>query len=85
METIKRLGLVLIAASVIILGLYAEHNYNPAENYVESAEMITRVNTRRFEQTPLLCRPTPEEAAKYPQLTNLPTLYIELDIIRWDE
>ena len=84
MINIKRFSLICIFAVIIIFtGCMEQEEYYQTDNSIEAE--LTPVNLRRFEQTPQLRQPTLEEAEKYPQLTNLPTLYIELEIIRWDQ
>ena len=75
---VKKIIIILIFTVILIFsGCAAEDYEEPAEEKTGSFGFTPVV--RLFEQTPVLRRPTPEEAEKYPKLTNLPTLYIELE------
>ena len=82
-------GIIVVIALLMLLSKYSaliEEDYLSQENtyddtHIErSIENIINLSSVYDEiLTPKVRQPTPEEAEKYPQLTNLPTLYITLN------
>lgn len=79
-------SILFILEAVIILFIssnsliYTEEEYFASYYGNTSTDIdIDDDNDYRFGSIPLLRQPIPEEAEKYPQLTNLPALYITLN------
>ena len=71
-------ALILITAAIIVIILLSSYSppYSEAQNQDSDDSII--YNFEDF-SAPKIRQPTPEEAEKYPQITNLPVLYITLN------
>lgn len=79
MISIKKIGLIyiLIVSVIILAGCHAPYIlYETGE-----ADVTPGLPLRGFVREPQIRPPTAEEAVRFPQITNLPTLYIELEYI----
>ena len=74
--------IAIIAMIIFLVLISSDARLNAEELYQADIDIDgENIINSRFDDdfTPELRQPTPEEAAKYPQLTNLPALYITLN------